>query len=144
MGIDFLLLGFEKHKKLHDFTKDLNYFYKQNSELYEIDFSWDGFRWIIADDNTQNIIVFARRNKAGEELICVLNFAPVDRYNYSFEVEKGTYEEIFNSNLEIYGGNGMANGNVKTKNENGKNLLAITIPGYTALFFKKKKNRIKV
>ena len=144
MGLDFLLLDFEKHKKLHDFVKDLNLFYKTNSELYEIDFSWDGFRWIIADDNTQNILVFARKNKAGEEIICVLNFSPVDRENYAFEVEKGTYEEIFNSNLEKYGGVGKTNGNLKTNIIDGKNKLTILIPGYSALFFKKKKNKIKV
>lgn len=144
MGLDFLLLDFEKHKKLHDFVKDLNHFYKTNSELYEIDFSWDGFRWIIADDTTQNIIVFARRNKEGEEIICVMNFSPIDREPYSFEVDQGTYEEIFNSNLEVYGGNGKVNGKLKTKAINGKNLLTVCVPGYSALFFKKKKNRIKI
>ncbi len=143
-GLDFLLLDFEKHKKLKDFTKDLNWFYKENSEFYEIDYSWDGFRWIIANDNTQNIIVFSRMNKNGDEIICVLNFSPMERGSYSFEVEKGTYDEIFNSNLEKYGGNGKTNGCVKTGYEHGKHLLRIDIPAYSALFFKKKPSKVVV
>ena len=144
MGLDFLLFDFEKHRKLFEFVKDLNWFYKSNSEFYEIDFSWDGFRWIIADDNSQNIIVFARKNKKGEEIICVMNFSPVEREVYEFEVQKGTYEEIFNSNLEKYGGNGKTNGKLKTKLSDGRNLLSIDIPTYSALFFKKKPNNIKI
>jgi len=144
MGLDFLLFDFEKHKKLNDFVKDLNWFYRTHSELFEIDFSWDGFRWIVADDNSQNIIVFARKNKAGEEIVCVLNFSPIERTPYEFEVQKGTYEEIFSSNLEKYGGNGKNNGVVKTKISNGKNVLSIDIPAYSALFFKKKPSGIKI
>ena len=143
-GLDFLLLDYEKHKKLKDFVQELNYFYKQNSELYEIDFSWDGFRWIVADDCSQNILVFARKNKKGEELICVMNFSPVDRFDYGIEVEKGTYEEVFNSNLEKFGGNGKSNGTKKTNNTYGKNMLHIEIPAYTALFFKRKPNKVVV
>lgn len=144
MGLDFLLLDFEKHAKMKEYVKKLNWFYKLNSPLYEIDFSWDGFRWIIPDDNSQNIIVFARTDKKGEEIICVLNFSPVDRSPYEFEVQKGTYEEIFNSNLIEFGGNGKKNEKLKTTFKNGKNLLTIEIPAYTALFFKKKKNKISV
>ena len=144
MGIDFLLLDFEKHRKMKDFVKDLNWFYKTNSELYEIDYSWDGFRWIIADDNSQNIIVFSRYNKKGEEIVCALNFSPVERECYEFEVQKGTYEEIFNSNLEKYGGNGKSNGQRKTKPVSGKNILSICIPAYSAIFFKKKPNRLVI
>jgi len=144
MGIDFLLLDFEKHRKLKDFVKDLNWLYKLNSEFYEIDYSWDGFRWIVADDNTQNIIVFARTNKKGEEIICIMNFSPVDRMPYEFEVKKGTYEEIFNSNLEKYGGNGKTNGKVKSQIKNGRDILNIQIPAYTALFFKKIPSRVVI
>ena len=62
----------------------------------------------------------------------------------TFEVPKGTYDEIFNSNLEKYGGNGKSNGSVKTSYEYGKHLLKIDIPAYSALFFKKKPNKVVV
>ena len=137
-GLDFLLLDYEKHKKLHNYVKDLNWFYKTHSELFEIDFAWEGFKWIIPDDNSQNIIVFSRLNKKGEEIVCVLNFSPVDRKPYQFAVEGGIYEEIFNSDLEKYGGNGKTNGIVNTKIINGQNVLTLQIPSYSALFLKKK------
>ena len=88
--------------------------------------------------------MFVRNNKKGEELVCVMNFSPVERPSYEFEVQKGTYEEVFNSNLEKYGGDGKTNGTVKTKILGGKSVLTIDVPAYTAMFFKKKPNKVVV
>lgn len=38
------------------FFKKLNAFYLGRSELWEIDFSWEGFSWISNDDDSQSVI----------------------------------------------------------------------------------------
>ena len=63
MGIDFCLFEFEKHKKLNDFVKFINKIYATTPSLYEIDYSWEGFNWIIPDDCNQNVVAFTRKDK---------------------------------------------------------------------------------
>ncbi|MDE7124626.1 MAG: 1,4-alpha-glucan branching protein GlgB, partial [Eubacterium sp.] len=57
-GLDWVLLDFEKHKKLQQFSKELNHFYKEHPEFWEIDYSWEGFSWISSDDNANSTIAF--------------------------------------------------------------------------------------
>ena len=47
--------------------------------MWEIDDSWDGFQWLVHDDNTQNVVIFRRTNDEGDDVIAICNFAPVER-----------------------------------------------------------------
>ena len=146
MGLDFCLFDFEKHRQLHNFVKDLNHFYLKHSEFYEVDYSWDGFNWIVPDDNVQNVVAFIRRNKKGEEIVCVINFSPTPREKYKIGVKPGTYEEIFNSSKTEYGGKEILNGKLKAESgemHNEKNYIELTLPSYGAVFMKKKSSKRK-
>lgn len=104
-GLDWILLDFEKHKMLQQFTKELNHFYKSRPEFWEIDYDWEGFSWISSDDNTNSTIAFRRIDKKGKEIIGVFNFTPNAHDSYRIGVpEPGTYKVIFNTNLKKYGG----------------------------------------
>jgi len=140
-GIDFMLLDYEKHNKMFKFTKDLNHMYLKNSELYEIDYSWEGFRWLTADDNVNNVVAFERKNKAGEVIVCIANFSPVRHEHYRIGVDAGSYEELLNSNLSIYGGNGRHYGTIESYavRVNGfENSIELTLEPNSAVYFKKK------
>jgi len=139
-GIDFLLLDFEKHNKMFAFTKDLNHLYKKHSEFYEIDYSWEGFRWLTPDDNEHNVIAFERRNKDGEVIVCIANFSPVRQEHYRVGVDAGRYEEILNSNTPKYGGNGRHYGTIESYavRINGfDNSIELTLEPNSAVYFKK-------
>ena len=88
--LDWQLLAYESHRKLQNFVKDLNRFYLDNSPLWEIDDSWDGFQWLVHDDNTQNVIIFRRTNDEGEDVIAICNFAPVERDDLPLRRPGGT------------------------------------------------------
>ena len=108
--LDWMLFDFETHRQLSEYTKDLNALYLSLPELWETDFSWEGFSWIVSDDNMQNIVAFRRIGKSADEIIAVVNFAPVKRENYCIGVPyDGTYTEIFSSDNEKYGGGGVHN-----------------------------------
>lgn len=114
-GIDFCLLEYQKHKMMHDFNKDLNWIYRNNSCLYEEDFSWHGFEWINVDTKN-NVLAFIRKNSKGEKLICVFNFSPVVHYEYNLGVDdKGKYQTIIDTDEERYGGYGVEDHLYKTK-----------------------------
>lgn len=103
--LDWLLLDYEPHRKMQHYVKKLNKFYLAHRELWEIDYSWEGFSWISNDDYTQSIIAFRRRAKSGREIIAVCNFVPVARQNYRIGVpKKGTYKLLFTSDAEEFGG----------------------------------------
>ncbi|MBQ2695874.1 MAG: 1,4-alpha-glucan branching protein GlgB [Clostridia bacterium] len=80
--LDWLLLGYDYHKKFQACIKELNRIYRIKPQLWQIDDSWDGFTWIVPDDHTQNILAFIRRDKKGRELLCIFNFSPILRENY--------------------------------------------------------------
>lgn len=107
-GLDWLLLNYPNHKKTQDYVRRLNHFYTEHSELWEQDFDWSGFRWMDCNDREHSILSFVRYNKAGEFLLVICNFTPVVHYDYKIPVPAaGEYEEIFNSDDEVFGGSGQ-------------------------------------
>ena len=136
--LDWNLLDYESHRKLHDFVRDANHFYLDHKALWEIEYDWSGFSWLNADDADHNIISYKRIAKSGREIIFVINFSPVARENYYLGVDKKkTYKEIFNTDDVKYGGSGLLNkGKLTTKKGevNGrKQYLSLTIPPLAAI-----------
>lgn len=143
-GLDWLLLDYEKHKKLQDFSKELNHFYLENPQFWEIDYSWEGFSWISSDDNANSTIAFRRISKDGKEIIGVFNFTPNEHKEYRIGVpEAGTYKVIFDSNLKKYGGNkSRLSGTYKASKKPMHNFdysIGIKIGGLNAIFIEKSK-----
>jgi len=141
-GLDWVLLEFEKHKKLQQFSKELNHFYKEHPEFWEIDYSWEGFSWISSDDNENSTIAFRRISKSGKEIIGLFNFTPVAHQEYRIGVpEKGTYKVVFDSNVKKYGGDkAKLSGAYKTakKPMHGfEQSIGVKLGGLNALFLEK-------
>lgn len=113
------LLQHEPHRKLKDFFKDINGFYKSQPALYEQDFAEAGFQWIDCSDNKNSVLSFIRRaTDPNEFLVVVCNFTPQLHQHYRVGMpEEGHYVEVFNSDAEIYGGSNQRNfGGVWTEN----------------------------
>ena len=143
-GLDWLLLDYEKHRKLLEFSKELNHFYKDHPEFWEIDYSWEGFSWISSDDNANSTIAFRRISKTGHEIIGIFNFTPNEHKEYRIGVpEAGTYKVIFDSNLKKYGGNkSRLSGTYKTAKKPMHGFdqsIGVKLGGLNALFIEKSK-----
>ncbi len=139
--LDWLLLDYPAHKKIHEFFKALNQFYLNCKPFWEIDFSWEGFSWISNDDYSQSIISFRRIDKSGKEIIVICNFQPVKRDNYRIGVPfSGTYSEIFSSDALEFGGNGVTNGNnIKSEEEpmhGYEQSITLKIPAMAVIYLK--------
>lgn len=139
--IEWFMIDYEYHRKLNTYIRELNEFYLKYPELWEIDYSWNGFKWVSNDDFEQNIIAFKRINKNGEELIAVVNFSPVERHEYLIGADKGIYNEVFNSNYEKYGGTGTGNKD-KIISSFGSlhgydSFISLTLPPLSIIFLKK-------
>lgn len=143
--LEWFMLDYDMHKKTSDFVKDLNKFYLKNSQLWQIDYSWDGFSWISNDDYTQSIISFRRMNRAGDEIICVCNFVPVSRNNYRIGVPiEGNYKKIFCSDELKYGGSGGVSDFYESEDipmHGYDNSVSIDIPALSVTYYKVPKKR---
>ncbi len=115
--LDWLLLGYDAHKQLKNYVAALNAFYKKTPAFWEIDYSWDGFSWIVSDDTDNSVVAYIRRDKSGEEMISVCNFTNVTRRKYRIGVPKaGTYRVMFSSASPEFGGTGEGTaGSVRAK-----------------------------
>ncbi len=139
--LDWLLLDYDAHKKMQSFTRALNKFYLENPPLWEIDFSWEGFSWISADDNAQSVIAFRRIAKNGEEIIAVCNFTPIRRENYRIGVPtNAAIKPIFSTAWEEFGGAVKKNSRqIKAENipmHSLDNSVALDLEGLSVTFYK--------
>ncbi len=108
--LDWFLLNYEMHKKLHEYVRSLNHLYKENMIFWDDDHRQDGFSWIDADNSKQSVIVFLRKARDESYLVIVCNFTPKVYRDFKIGVpELGEYKEIFNSDAMVYGGSGHLN-----------------------------------
>ena len=137
--LDWMLLSYDKHRQLQDYVKDLNHLYRDTPALWQVDYSWEGFQWIVPDDSKQSVIAFLRRDAAGKMLLVVCNFNPVLRQGYQMGVPNpGSYKEILNSDDKKYGGSGVTNGTVKAEKgemHGFEQHISLTLPPLSTVYF---------
>ena len=134
--IDWSVLQYQQHQGLQKYNEHLNNLYKTSIALYENDYNWDGFKWLVVNDNTRNVLSYARMSQ-GEEMLVILNFSFNMWFDYKIsDVENGEYEIILASDDEEYGGTHHLKGQ-KYKVEN--NELVISIPYSSGIILRKVK-----
>ena len=110
--------------------------------MYQVDFDWQGFEWVDANDSDNSVYSFIRRGKNPDDLLIVmLNATPVVRYGYHIGVPRpGHYEEVLNTDAESYGGSNVGNLGGMNAGEHtwqGRRYsLALTLPPLAAVFLK--------
>lgn len=138
--LDWMLLEYEKHAELQHYVRTLNRLYKERPALWQIDYSWEGFQWVVPDDAQQSVIAFLRKDAAGKQLLVVCNFNPVLREGYSLGVPvSGTYKELLNSDDAAFGGSGAVHN--KAQRSKKKPLhgfdqsITLDLPPMSTLYF---------
>ena len=148
--LEWFMLDFPRHKEMQSFIAELNNFYLENKQLWEIDTSWEGYEWIDANDADNNVIAYKRKAIDQSELVIVVNFSPISREGYFLNVgEQGVYKEELNSNMSCFGGNGMASEGIvetsKQVNQNGEEIngIKINLPALSGLIYRKINGRVR-
>jgi len=108
--LDWQLLELPRHDGLHRLVQHLNYAYKNEPALWQLDDTYDGFDWIDFHDAENSVVSFLRKSQEGDIVAFVVNATPVVRYEYRLGVpEAGFYKEIINTDGETYGGSNVGN-----------------------------------
>ena len=107
-GLDWQLLGYERHQQMLDFVRTLNHFYLDHPAFWQNDTDWTGFQWLQADDRDNSVVAFRRVDRQGRDIVVVCNFCPVLREGYLMGVPKPYwYEPVLTSSDPKFGGDGI-------------------------------------
>ena len=144
VGVRWELLEFEFHRKLQALMRELNRLYRSNPALYQVDFHYSGFEWVDFHDWENSIIAFIRRAEDPKDfLLFCCNFTPVPRQGYEIGVpEEGFYEEILNTDSELFGGSNVGNGGLVSSRPVPKHdrpySISVTLPPLAVVAFRKR------
>ena len=104
------LKTFPKHDSVSRLVRDLNRIYASSPAMHMEEHNPERFKWLQADNADQSIYAF-QRSYGDDLLVFVYNMTP--NYYEFVEIpvmEKGMYEEILNTDKDVYGGNNQYNG----------------------------------
>jgi 1,4-alpha-glucan branching enzyme len=143
-SLDWQLANLPPHDGLRRLVQHLNYIYKSEPALWQLDDTYEGFDWIDPHDADNSVISFLRRSREGEIVAFVVNATPVVRYDYRLGVpEPGFYRELINTDAETYGGSNVGNfGGVQTQDVpwmGREQSILIHLPPLATMAFKRER-----
>jgi 1,4-alpha-glucan branching enzyme len=128
-SIDWHLLDYQPHSGMQAMVRRLNAIYRQESALYALDESSDGFQWIDHSDSDHSVWAFLRKAPKGSgsaHLLVIVNATPVVRPAYKVGVPlSGEYSVIFNSDDAAFGGSGLYQNSSYGSDSHGSHGFAI-------------------
>ncbi len=141
-SVDWHLLQYPLHDGLRRLVQHLNWVYRHEPAMWELDDTYEGFQWIDFHDAASSIISFVRRGITGAELIFVVNATPVPRQGYRIGAPgEGWYEEILNTDSATYGGSNVGNyGGMHADGQGWQGMshsLMLNIPPLSTIAFKR-------
>ena len=139
--LDWWLLDHHPHRGMQQLVADLNKQYLANPAMWELDHDPSGFQWIDGGNADQNLLSYLRFDSSGGAVAVIVNFAghPYEGFRIGLP-KQGSWQEILNTDAEIYGGSGVGNyGSVQTEAVplHGREFSAVVnIPPLGSVWFK--------
>jgi len=139
------LKTFPKHDSITRLIRDLNLIYKYEKALKVQEYNPSSFRWLMADNADQSLYAFERFND-DSHLVFVFNMTPNFYNEYELGVtEEGIYDEILNSDKDVYSGQNQYNGLPVVSTPVGPlhhpHKIKIKIASFGAMIFKLRKTK---
>ncbi len=138
--LDWNLLEYPMHLSFQKFIEKLNKLYVNTPAFYEVEDSWEGFKWISEGDSSQSVIAFMRIAGNGEKIIVVCNFTPLQREGYRIGVpDEGEYKVLLSTNDIKFGGWGdklKKYVSVPEPMHGFENSLELTLPPLSVIYLK--------
>ena len=133
----------EQHASFQQFSAELFHLYLEQSPLWELDASDEGFAWIDPCNSDLSVYSYRRIDADGKELLILLNFTPVMRASFRLELEaEGVYEEILNTDARRFGGDGTENvgalRSIPDPSGESRAVLALRLPPLSAIVLRKR------
>jgi 1,4-alpha-glucan branching enzyme len=138
-SLDWATLGDAGHAGVLQTVRDLNEVYRATPALWELDHDPAGFAWLVADDAGADVLAYVRRDRSGNPLVVVVNFAGNPHEGYRLPLPQGgTWREVLNTDAPVYGGSGVGNlGEVRAEQVDARGYpfsASVRVPPLGALF----------
>ncbi len=136
-SLEWFMLDYPNHKAMREYVKSLNRFYLETPELWEIDFEYKGFEWILSDESDKNTVAYKRYDTSGNSIIIAINFSGITQTINIPTVKTCSLSPIFlteseNPTFNIY------------KSEPNADFTEITLPAFYGAIFVEKNKKIKI
>jgi 1,4-alpha-glucan branching enzyme len=145
-ALDWHQLDIHWHSGVQRLVKDLNKVYTSTPALHQQDCQQSGFTWLDHENAEQSIYSFIRYgDDRNDPVIVVCNFSANTVHDFLLGVPvTGHYQELINTDLEIYAGSGQGNINgVTSKNRRWQgqpHSIQITVPPMATVIFRLKES----
>ncbi|MCQ2814811.1 MAG: 1,4-alpha-glucan branching protein GlgB [Bacilli bacterium] len=127
--------SFPAHDSITRLAHDLNLVYRANPSMYIHEHDPATFNWLMVDNRDQSVFAF-QRSYGKDSVICIFNMTGNFYDYYAFNnIPKGTYEEVINTDKDVYGGGNQYNGLPIKVGTDG--VMGIKLASYAAIIFKK-------
>jgi 1,4-alpha-glucan branching enzyme len=141
-SLDWHLTQYPEHGGIQRLVRDLNRVYKAEPALWDLDGEPGGFEWLDGDNGGANVIAFARRAADLDRtpLVFVGNFSPVSRRYRVGLPAAGFWNEVINTDKDVYAGTGQSNGRVHSEHHpwQGQQFsVEISLPPLAAIWLQK-------
>ena len=109
-ALDWELRDAPAHEGVRRLVKDLNHLYRAKPALHAGDCDGSAFEWLVVDDAANSVFAWLRKAPGERPVAVISNMTPAVRDGYRLSLPMaGTWNEILNSDAEIYGGSGHGN-----------------------------------
>ena len=133
-SLEWFMLNYKNHDNMRCFVRSLNIFYLKTRELWEIDFSKEGFEWILHDDSERCVVAYRRYSIKRSSIIVIINFSNLT-HEVKLSVDRSECVEcVFESSYCGF------DKKYKTQCDDSGYFINITIPAYSGSFLKERNN----
>jgi 1,4-alpha-glucan branching enzyme len=136
-SLEWFMLDYPYHRSLRAYTAALNRVYLSTPQLWELDFTSDGFEWILPDESEKNLVAFRRKDIKNDSIIVILSFSGSEQ-TVDIPIKSSSLRCLFETGR-------MVNSSEMIKiSKSGKLWLAnIKIPAFSGIVLSEKKKTIK-
>ena len=136
------LLSYPKHDSIRREIRDLNLIYAAEDAMKVEEYNPAHFQWLMVDNADQSVFAF-QRTYGDSDLVFIYNMTPNYYEYYDVGVmHEGVYDEIFNSDKDVYGGwnqyNGLPCQTWEGGPENRPYHVCVKLASYAAIILKRR------
>lgn len=120
---DWDLLKIPTHDSFHRYILELNKIYLKKAAIWELDHTYDGFKWIDCNSNNKCVFGYIRTN-GKQSMLALFNFS--DKEAFISPILDKKVSMLLNTDWQEFGGNTI---------KSLKRSLPQTIPAFTGILF---------